>query len=174
MKVIIEKQINQKIINYSKEDLFSEESNKEDLILNWKLIENIDKWNYGNLKKLAFTILNLVKNKKELRISYYRWNHNLEFLLSFIKDRKFNYDNFKVNLDFENLFLSNDLIKIKKFFIEADQYTKQLVNCFLLTKISLKDQKLINLGINTNIIENEIFFNYLLNNYFNLKGKNEQ
>jgi hypothetical protein len=34
MKVIIEKQINQKISNYSKEDLFSEESNKEDLILN--------------------------------------------------------------------------------------------------------------------------------------------
>ncbi|BDV03269.1 hypothetical protein [Candidatus Hepatoplasma crinochetorum] len=174
MKVIIEKQINQKISNYSKEDLFSEESNKEDLILNWKLIENIDKWNYGNFKKLVFTILNLVKNKKELRISYYRWNHNLEFLLSFIKDRKFNYDNFKVNLDFENLFLSNDLIKIKKFFTEADLYTKQLVNCFLLTKISLSDQKLINLGINTNIIENEIFFNYLLNNYFNLKGKNEQ
>src|ERR1051325_12234917 len=78
------------------------------------------------------------------------------------------------SLDFENLFLSNDLIKIKKFFTEADQYTKQLVNCFLLTKISLSDQKLIKLGINTNIIENEIFFNYLLNNYFNLKGKNEQ
>lgn len=173
MKIIIEKQINEKEILIDKEELFKSTQAKEELILDWKVIENVDSWNYGNFKNLIFTFLQLQNIERDFKISYFRWNRNLEFLLSFIKNRKFNYDNFKINNEFENLFLSKDIIKIRQVFLRSNDYTKQLINCFLLTKISLKDQNIINLGINTNIIENEIFFNYLLNNYFNLERKNE-
>lgn len=173
MKIIIEKQINEKEINLNKEEIFKLAQAKKELILDWEIIENVDKWNYGNFKNLIFIFLELQDQKKDLKISYFRWNRNLEILLSFIKNRKFNYDNFKINNEFENLFLSKDIIKIRQVFLNSNEYTKQLINCFLLTKISLKDQNIINLGINTNIIENEIFFNYLLNNYFNLERENE-
>ncbi|BDV03812.1 MAG: hypothetical protein HPPSJP_5330 [Candidatus Hepatoplasma scabrum] len=174
MKILIEKQINEKLDDFNKEELFIETEEKELLILNWKIIENIDKWNYRNLKKLVFLFLKLQKIDQEFKISYFRWNRNLEFILSYLKNRKFNFSNFKINDQFKSLFLSKDLIKIKNTFLQADEYTRQLINCFLLTKISLKEQKLINLAINTNIIENEIFFNFLINNYFNLEGQNEQ
>ncbi|CRX37128.1 / / hypothetical protein / 642408:642932 Reverse [Candidatus Hepatoplasma crinochetorum] len=173
MKIIIEKQINEQENLLNKEELFKLAQVKKELILDWKIIENVDKWNYGNFKRLIFTFLQMQNEEKDFKISYFRWNRNLEFLISFIKNRKFNYDNFKINNEFENLFLSNDIIKIRQVFLRSNDYTKQLINCFLLTKISLKDQNIINLGINTSIIENEIFFNYLLNNYFNLESKNE-